>query len=340
LRAIFRISEQDSSDAAREKIAGRILLLDEGLKEALPLMFDFLGVSDSEHPAPQMEREVRLRQLFRIVKRFSQARSRREPAVILLEDLHWFDAGSDAVLDVLVDTAEGMRTLIVGNFRPEYHASWMQRSYYQQLPLLPLNEEGITELLVDLLGTDASVTSLGNRIREHTSGIPFFVEEIVQSLAEAGSLEGRKGAYRLVRPVAELTLPTIVQAVLAASVDRLEEREKQVLQAAAVIGRKFTEPILRRVAELPETELARALERLGGAEFVFEQAVYPQPEYIFKHTLIQEVAYNSVLIERRKLLHEHVGAAIETQFADKIHEHVGDLAHHYGRSANRQKAVE
>src|SRR5262249_58995290 len=108
--------------------------------------------------------------------------------------------GSDAVLDVLVDTAEGMRTLIVVNLRPEYHAGWMQRSYYQQLPLLPLGPEAIGELLRDLLGTDASVASLGSRIRERTSGIPFFIEEIVQCLAEAERLQGKKGSCRLVGP--------------------------------------------------------------------------------------------------------------------------------------------
>jgi class 3 adenylate cyclase/tetratricopeptide (TPR) repeat protein len=339
-RAFFRIADQDSSDAAREKIAGRMLLLDEGLKDALPLVFDFLAVADPERPVPQMEPEVRLRQLFAIVKRVTQARSRREPAVILLEDLHLFDGGSDAVLDVLVDTAEGMRTLVVVNFRPEYHAGWMQRSYYQQLPLLPLGSEAIAELLRDLLGTDVSVASLGSRIRERTAGIPFFIEEIVQSLAEAGTLEGKKGAYRLVRPVGELVLPTTVQAVLAARVDRLEEREKQVLQTAAVIGRQFTEPILRRVVELAEMDLAHALEKLAGAEFIFEHALYPQAEYMFKHALTQEVAYQSVLTERRKVLHERAAQAIEILFAESLGGHYGELAHHYKLSGNAEKAVE
>ena len=218
---------------------------------------------------------------------------------------------------------QGTRTLIVVNFRPEYHAGWMQRSYYQQLPLLPLGPEAIAELLRDLLGTDPSVASLGSRIRERTSGIPFFIEEIVQSLAEAGSLEGKKGAYRLVRPVAELALPTTVQAVLAARVDRLEEREKQVLQTAAVIGRQFTEPILRRVVELPETDLARALEKLAAAEFIFEQALYPQAEYIFKHALTQEVAYHSLLTERRQTLHERTAQAIEALFAEPARRALG-----------------
>jgi predicted ATPase/class 3 adenylate cyclase len=339
-RAFSRINDQDGSEAAREKIAGRMLLLDEGLKDALPLTFDFLGVPDPERPVPQMDPPARLRQLFGVVKRIAQARSRREPAVILFEDLHWFDGGSDAVLDVLVGTAESTRTLIVMNFRPEYHAGWMQRSYYQQLPLLPLGPEAIAELLRDLLGMDASVASLGSRIRERTGGIPFFIEEIVQSLAEAGSLEGKKGAYRLVRPAAELALPSTVQAVLGARVDRLEEREKQVLQTSAVIGRQFTEPILRRIVEVPETDLARALEKLAAAEFIFEQALYPQAEYIFKHALTQEVAYNSLLVERRQTLHERTAEAIRVHFAGRLEEQWSALAHHYSHSRNTKMAIE
>jgi predicted ATPase len=184
------------------------------------------------------------------------------------------------------------------------------------------------------------VTSLGSRIRERTSGVPFFIEEIVQSLAEARSLEGKRGAYRLVQPVAELALPTTVQAVLAARVDRLEEREKQVLQTAAVIGRLFTEPILHRVVELPEKDLARALDKLAAAEFIFEQALYPQAEYIFKHALTQEVAYNSLLIERRQTLHERTAEAIQAQSAGRLEESWSELAHHYSRSRNTKKAIE
>jgi class 3 adenylate cyclase/predicted ATPase len=339
-RAFFRITDQDGSEAAREKIAGRMLLLDEGLKDALPLMFDFLEVPDLERPVPQMDPQARLRQLFGVVKRIAQARSKREPAVVLLEDLHWFDGGSEAVLEVLVDTAESNRTLIVVNFRPEYHAGWMQRSYYQQLPLLPLGNEAIAELLRDLLGPDSSVASLGSRIRERTGGVPFFIEEIVQSLAEAGSLEGKRGAYRLVQPVAELALPGTVQAVLAARVDRLEEREKKVLQTAAVIGRQFTEPILRRVVELPEADLARALDKLAAAEFIFERALYPQAEYIFKHALTQEVAYNSLLTDRRQTLHERTAEAIREQFGDRLEESWSELAHHYSHSRSTEKAIE
>src|SRR5262249_8693203 len=145
---------------------------------------------------------------------------------------------------------------------------------------------------------------------------------------------------RLARPAAELALPATIQAVLAARIDRLEEREKHVLQTAAVIGRNFTEPILRRVVELPETDLARALDKLTAAELIYEQALYPELEYIFKHALTQEVAYNSVLMERRKALHERAAQAIEILLAESLEGHYGELAHHYKLSGNAEKAVE
>ncbi len=339
-RSFFGITAQDSDQAAREKIAGRFLLLDEGLREVLPLIFDLLGVSDPERPAPPMDPESRQRQLAAMVKRVTQMWGRRQPSVTFLEDLHWFDGGSEGFLEPIVEALPGTQSLVLVNFRPEYHAAWMQKSYYQQLPLLPLGPEAIAELLRDLLGGDPSLAALGDRIRERTGGNPFFIEEVVQALAETGSLEGEKGAYRLVRPEAELRLPATVQAVLAARIDRLAEREKQVLQTAAVIGREFSEPVLRRVVELSEIDLTAALQKLTSAEFVYEEALYPQAQYTFKHALTQEVAYNSLLNERRLTLHEHVAEAIAAIFEGRLEEHLSELAHHYSHSRNTRKAIE
>jgi predicted ATPase len=193
---------------------------------------------------------------------------------------------------------------------------------------LPLGPEAIAELLRDLLGAEPSVAVLGERIRERTGGNPFFIEEVVQALAETGSLEGAKGAYRLVRPVAEVRLPATVQAVLAARIDRLPEREKRVLETAAVVGREFTEPVLRRVVELSEIDLTAALQKLMSAEFVYEEALYPQAQYTFKHALTHEVAYNSLLNERRQALHEHVAEAIRAIFDGRLDEHLSESAHH------------
>src|SRR5262245_7083671 len=172
-----------------------------------------------------MDPDARRRQLFATVKRVVQALSRREPAVILLEDLQWFDPGSEAFLEVFVEAAAGTRSLLVVTFRPEFHAAWMQKSYYQQIPLLPLSVEAVGELLNELLGTDPSLARLDKQIRDRTGGNPFFIEEIVQALAESGSLIGSKGAYRLVRSAADLALPATVQAVLDARIDQLAGRE-------------------------------------------------------------------------------------------------------------------
>src|SRR5262249_52181967 len=181
-RGYFGITEQDSDRTAREKVTGRMLVLDERLRDALAPTFEFLGVPDPEHPAPRIEPDAGQRQLFAIVKRVVEAHSSREPLVTLLEDLHWFDPGSEAFLEVLVETTTTARSLLLVNFRPEYHARWMQRSYYQQLPLAPLGAEAIGALLRDLVGTDPSVKALSDLIRERTGGNPFFIQEVVQTL--------------------------------------------------------------------------------------------------------------------------------------------------------------
>src|SRR4029077_17087741 len=174
----------------------------------------------------------------------------REPAVFLFEDLHWFDRASEAFLENMVDAAPGNRSLLLLNFRPEYHAAWMQKSYYQQLPLLPLGPEAIKELFADLLGSDPSLHRLRELIQERTGGNPFFIEEIVQSLIETGVVAGTRGVYRLVTPAEEVGLPATVQSVLAARIDSHPKREKRLLQIASLIGKTFSEPILRRVADL------------------------------------------------------------------------------------------
>jgi class 3 adenylate cyclase len=332
MRDFFGLTEQDGGEAARRKIAGTLLLLDQALRDALPLFFDFLGVADPADPPLRMEPEARQRGLFAIVKQIGQARSRREPSLLLLEDLHWIDGGSAPFVETLVDAVATTRTLLLVTFRPEYHAGWMQKSQYLQLPLLPLGAEASGELLHELLGSDPSVRALAERIRERTAGNPFFAEEIVQALADAGSLDGSKGAYRLRTPVETLVLPASVQVVLGARIDRLPEREKHVLQTAAVIGKEFGEPVLRRVEGLPEAELAAALRALADADLVYETALYPEAEYAFKHPLTQEVAYGSQLGERRKRIHAAVARAIEATSAQKLDEQAALLAHHWERA--------
>jgi class 3 adenylate cyclase/tetratricopeptide (TPR) repeat protein len=339
LRGFFGVTERDRDEEARRKIAGTLLLLDRELTETLPLLFEFLGVPDPKQPAPRMDPEARQRNLFALVRRTLQARRREEPGVILIEDLHWFDGGSEAFLEVLVEAVPGTRTLLAVNFRPEYHAGWMQKSYYQQLALLPLGAAEIKELLDHLLGRHSSLEGLAGHIQARTGGNPFFIEELVQSLVESGSLEGTQGAYRLKKSVEEVALPASVQAVLGARIDRLQEREKHLLQTASVIGKEFAEPVLKRVAELPDIDLAESLRALTRAEFIYEHSLYPELEYAFKHRLTQEVAYRSQLGDRRGRIHAAVGRAIEELYPEKLDERAALLAHHWESAGEQLEAA-
>jgi len=338
-RAFYGITEQDSDATARERIAGRLLLLDERLRESLPLNFEFMGVPDPDNPAPRIDPEARQRQMFDIVRRVIQARGQKETTITLLEDLHWFDGGSAVFLEPLLDAVVGTRALVLVNFRPEYQAPWMGRSYYHQLPLAPLGPDAIRELLDALLGNDPSIAGLAEMIHARTGGNPFFTEEVVQNLIESGKLRGSKGAYRLVTPVDKLEVPSSVHALLAARIDRLAEREKDVLQTAAVIGREFDEPTLAAVVERDAPQLREALQTLKDTEFVYEQSLYPVAEYLFKHPLTQEVALASQLQERRKRLHAAVARVVEAAHAHDLDQQAALLAHHWEQATDLVQAV-
>ena len=191
----------------------------------------------------------------------------------------------------------------------------------------------------DLLGSDPSLDGLPELIRERTGGNPFFIEELVQALVEAGSLEGERGAYRLARPVEEAAVPASVQAVLAARIDRLAQREKAVLQAAAVIGKEFPAPVLERVVELEPAELEDALRNLVAGEFVYEQELYPEALYAFKHPLTQEVAYGSQLGERRAAVHAAVARAIAEHYPERLDERAALLAQHWEAAGETLEAA-
>jgi class 3 adenylate cyclase/tetratricopeptide (TPR) repeat protein len=339
LRSYFGIAEEDSDHTARERIAGKLLLLDDGFADDLPLIFELLSVPDHERPAPRMDPEARQRRLLDVIGRLIRAQSAREPGVNLFEDLHWIDSASEAFLASHIEAVRGTRSLTIVNFRPEYHATWMSRSYYRQIALVPLRGEATQELLAEMLGSHPSLNELQEFIPERTGGNPFFIEEVVQSLIESGNLEGEPGAYELVRPVDDAAVPASVRALLAARIDRLDEREKGVLQAAAVIGKEFSEPVLARVVELEPAELSEALRRLVAAEFVFEQEVYPNSVYAFKHPLTQEVAYGSQLGERLAATHAATARAIVESHPERLDEWAALLAGHWQAAGDNLEAA-
>ncbi len=336
LRDYFGITDADSPRDAREKIAGRLLLLDSAFEAALPLLFDFLEVPDSERPAPRLAAEARLRRVFDVLRRLTRRRSDdQETVLLLLEDLHWWDAESDAFLAELIGLYPGTRTLLVANYRPEYEAPWMRHSFFHRLPLNPLSADATKELLGALLGSHPSVTTLTAQIGERTGGNPFFVEEVVRSLVEDGTLAGDPGAYLLTRPPTEVRVPATVQATLAARIDRLADRDKELLQTAAVIGRSFPEAVLAAVSGWPDDNLAAGLRRLCEAEFLQEEAAWPAAEYRFWHVLTAEVAYSTLLVERRRRLHRAVAAALADLDPARNDERASLIASHYAHAGEQ-----
>ena len=339
-RAYFAITADDDDRHAREKIADRLAALDQRYAEGLPLLFNFLGVADPARPAPPLNSEARQRQLTDLMRQITRRASEIQPMITLIEDLHWLDAASAEFLEHMVDARAGTHSLLVLNFRPEYRAEWMQKSWYGQISLTPLGSEAVAELLTDRLGRDPSLAGLALAIHARTGGNPFFAEETVQSLIESGQLTGSRGDYRLVTTIERLEVPATVQAVLAARIDRLPGRAKRLLQLASVIGKTFSEPLLATVAEMSDDELKAGLLTLGRTEFIHEQAIYPVAEYAFKHPLTHEVALGSQLRTRRREVHAALARAIERLDAEHLEERAALLAYHYEEAGEAVNAAQ
>ena len=288
-----------------------------------------------------MDGQVKKRRTLEAIKRILLRESLNQPLMVIFEDLHWIDEATQEFLNLLADSLGTAKLLLLVNYRPEYSHKWNSKTYYTQLRLDPLGKESADEMLTALLGDGKDLLPLKRLIIERTEGNPFFMEEIVQVLIDEGALvRDEAAAPRLTKPLDALKIPPTVQGILAARIDRLPADAKELLQTLAVTGREFPLSLIHAVVAKSDEELNRLLNDLQLGEFIYEQPATGGIEYIFKHALTQEVAYNSVLMERRRQLHERTAAALETLYASSVEEHLAELAHHYGRSANLDKAVE
>ena len=243
------------------------------------------------------------------------------------------------MLDLLADSSGGARVLLLVNYRPEYRHEWSNKGHYVQLGLNPLGRESAQELLTALLEDADELRPLKRLIIERTGGNPFFIEEMVQTLFDERIIV-RNGVVKVTRSLSQIRVPPTVQGILAARIDRLGSEQKELLQTLAVIGRESRLTLIRQVASTAEVRLERMLAELRAAEFIYEQPMPADAAYIFKHALTQEVAYNSLLIERRKLLHERTAQALEARFVDSVDDHLADLSYHYSRSGNDSRAID
>src|SRR5216684_2214424 len=339
LYGYFGIEETDGKSVRRAKIETRLSGLDSALSDTLPLLYTLMGLHEGADPIAQMDPQIKLRRTLEAIKRILLRESLNQPLVVIFEDLHWIDSQTQELLDLLTESIANARMLLLFNYRPEYRHQWTNKSCYAQLRLDTLSEEGAAAMLSALLGEGVELAPLKRLVIERTEGNPFFIEEMVQVLFDEGALV-RNGVVKVARSLAQLRLPSTVQGILAARIDRLSAEQKDLLQTLAVMGRESPLGLVRRVASHVDTSLDRMLAELQAAEFIYEQPALTDIEYAFKHALTQEVAYNSLLIERRKLLHARAGAAIEALYADRLDDYLSELARHYRRSVNIEKALE
>jgi class 3 adenylate cyclase/predicted ATPase len=339
LRNHFGIKDTDDPAARRKKVRTALEALDFALAETMPYLFALLGIQDSPDPLAQMDPQIKRRRTLDAIKRLILSESLNRPTVVVFEDLHWVDNETQALLNLLADSIANTRVLLLVNYRPEYRHEWTNRSYYSQLRLLLLGTESTGEMLGALLGEAGELAPLKRLLSERTEGNPFFIEETVQALFDEGALV-RNGTVKVTRALSQMRIPPTVQGILASRIDRLPGEHKQLLQTLAVIGREAPLGLLKAIEGTADAPLERMLADLRAAEFICEQPASADTGFIFKHALTQEVTYNSILIERRKLLHERTGQVIEQLFAEKLDDRLGELARHYSHSNNLAKAVD
>jgi class 3 adenylate cyclase/tetratricopeptide (TPR) repeat protein len=339
LRSYFALEERDDARAVQEKVTGKVLTLDRALDTALPAFLSLLDVPTDDAQWSTLDPLQRRQHTLDAVLRLLLGESQLQPLLVVFEDLHWIDPESQALLDGLVERLPGARLLLLVNYRPEYRRPWGTRTSYTQVRLDPLPRETAEQLLDTMLGSDAALEPLKKTLIARTEGNPFFLEESVQELAEAGALLGQRGSYRLARPLPTIQVPATVQAVLAARIDRLPPSDKVLLQTASVVGKYVPFALLQAVAAPSQDDLHSSIGRLQAAEFLFEAGMSPELVYRFKHALTHNVAYGSLLHEQRRALHGRVVEAIERLYADRLAEHLERLAGHALRGERWEKAV-
>ena len=338
LKRYAHVEDVDEPRAIRAKVTGQVLTLDETLQETVPALLWLLDVLPDDSPFRTLEPPQRRQRTLEALKRVLLRESQGQPLLLIFEDLHWIDAETQALLDSLIDSLPTARLLLLVNYRPEYQHGWGSKTYYTQLRLDPLPPASAEAVLDALLGLDPSLVPLRRLLIAHTEGNPFFLEESVRTLVETGILAGEPGAYHLAHALPTIQVPATVQAVLAARIDRLPPEEKQLLQAAAVIGTEVPLPLLEAVTEVPEAVRHRSLANLQAAEFLYETRLFPERAYTFKHALTQQVAYKSLLTSTRQRYHAQLAQALAAR-PETVETQPELLAHHATEAGLAEQAM-
>ncbi|MBI3246574.1 MAG: AAA family ATPase [Deltaproteobacteria bacterium] len=338
LRENFGIEEFDGEPEIIAKIEHGMRRLGD-LEAHIPYIRYLFSVDPGEPTVATMDPLVRRRQAFAALRAFTRRSVSLRPASLVFEDLHWIDRSTEEFLESLVDAVAGLPLMLILTRRMGYTLPFGSRSFFSTLNLHSLSAAEMLTMAGRMLGTDQFPPELTTALMEKAEGVPLFVEEVTKTLVDLGVLRRENGGYRMVKGIAEVNVPDTIQGIIMARLDRLGEEGKRTVQLASVIGRQFLQRLLERVAGLTG-KLEGLLRELKALEIIYEQGLLPEPAYIFKHAVIQDVAYNSLLIQRRKALHKAVAQAIEELYPDRLTEHYEELAHHYEQGEMWEKALE
>jgi class 3 adenylate cyclase/tetratricopeptide (TPR) repeat protein len=338
LRSYFGIKEGEREAIIRKNMTDKVLALDENLKPVLAPFQDLLSLKVQDEAYLKLEPRRKRERTFEALRDLFIRLSQDRPLVLAVEDLHWIDQTSQAFLDYLIGWLANAPILLLVLYRPEYTHTWGSKSYYTKIGVNQLSTGTSAELVQSILEGAKVAPELRDLILNRTAGIPLFMEEFTHSLIENGTIEKTDNRYVLSSKAASISIPDTIEGIIAARIDRLEENLKRTMQVASVIGREFAFRILHTITGMKE-DLKSYLINLQGLEFIYEKSLFPELEYIFKHILTQEVAYNSLLVRRRKEIHENIGRAIEEVYPERLEEFYEMLAYHYLKAENFEKAA-
>jgi len=338
LKATYEIHEGDGDDRIRDRVKKG--LKEMGVDEAstLPFVLELLSVKDSEIDALNLSPEARKDRTLEALKKIVLKASEMRPLVVAVEDLHWVDKSSEEAFKDMLDAISGAQLLLIFTYRPEFVHTWGGKSYHNQVNLNRLSNRETLAMAAYILGTEIMGEDLEELILNKTEGIPFFVEEFMKSLKDLGMIEWKDSGYYLAKDIQEIEIPSTIQEVIMARVDSLPDGAKSVLQIGSAIGREFSCELIKRVTGIPTPEMTPHLSVLRDSELLYERGIFPQATYIFRHSLTQEVAYDSLLQKKKQEIHERIGQAIEELYSDRIEEFLEIIAYHYSKSENNEKA--
>ena len=336
LKQYFEIYDEDQELQIKHKLERKLTNFDEHLKKHISAFHGLFSLKiDNEkflHLSP-LQKQIKT---FEAIRDILVRESQNKPIILAVEDLHWIDKTSQELLDYLVEWLSNSYILMAILYRPEYTHQWSSKSYYNKIGVSQLSMETSAELVQSILEGGEVVPELSELIFKRAGGNPLYVEEITCNLLDNGTIKKKNDKFILIQNPSEIQIPDTIQDIIAARIDRLEENLKRIMQVASVIGREFAYRILQSIVEMRE-DLKSQLLSLQGLEFISEKALFPELEYIFKHALTQEVAYNSLLKKQRKRIHEKIGTAIEDLYPEKLEDYCELLAYHFGQSDDKNK---